>query len=66
MIERKANPNDSRSKILCLTQKTLDMKELLYCLGEELEAKLTDKLTTEEKQELITLLKKLLQGGDKQ
>ena len=66
MIERITNPNDSRSKILCLTQKTLDMKELLYSLGEELEAKLTDKLTTEEKQELITLLKKLLQGGDKQ
>lgn len=65
MIERITNPNDSRSKILCLTQKTLDMKELLYSLGEELESKLTDKLTPEEKQELITLLKKLLQGGDK-
>lgn len=66
MIERITNPNDSRSKILCITKKTLDMKDLLYSLGEELEAKLTDKLTTEEKQELITLLKKLLQGGDKQ
>ena len=60
MLERKVNPNDSRSKILSPTQKTLDMKDLLYSLGEELEAKLTDVLSFEEKQELLRLLKKLL------
>lgn len=61
MIERRTNPNDSRSKILSPSQKTLAMKDLLYSLGEELEARLTDALTSEEKQELMRLLKKLLQ-----
>ena len=60
MLERKVNPNDNRSKILSPTQKTLEMKDLLYSLGEELEAKLTDVLSFEEKQELLRLLKKLL------
>ena len=32
LIERKVNPNDSRSKILCPTEKTLAMKNLLYRL----------------------------------
>ena len=60
LIERKTNPHDSRSKIICPTQKTLDMKELLYSLGEQLEDALTGVLTSEEKQELLTLLNKLL------
>ena len=60
LIERKANPSDSRSKILCPTQKTLEMKDLLYSLGEQLEETLTGVLTSEEKQELLTLLNKLL------
>ena len=60
MIERKVNPQDSRSKILCPTQKTLEMKELLVSLGEKLEGELTEVLTDREKQELLRLLKKLL------
>ena len=60
MIERRANPEDSRSKILCLTQKTHDMRELLFGLGDELEARLTETLTDDEKQTLIFLLNKLL------
>ncbi len=60
MIERKPNPNDSRSKILSPAQKTLDMKELLCSLGEELEAELTDALDSDERQELLRLLNKLL------
>ena len=60
MIERKINPQDSRSKILCPTQKTLEMRELLVSLGEELEGKLTQVLSSKEKQELMKLLKKLL------
>lgn len=60
MIERKVNPQDSRSKILRPTQKTLEMKELLVNLGEKLEGELTDVLTDREKQELLRLLKKLL------
>ena len=60
MLERRVNPNDSRSKILLPTQKTRDMKELLYSLGEKLESELTHALTAEEKHELMRLLKKLL------
>ena len=60
MIERKVNPRDSRSKILCPTQKTIDMKDVLVALGEELEETLTKILTGREKQELLRLLKKLL------
>ena len=60
MIERKTNPNDSRSKILCPSQKTLEMKDILVQLGEKLEDELTGILETGEKQELLRLLKKLL------
>lgn len=60
LIERKVNPDDSRSKILCPTQKTIDMKDLLYSLGEQLEEALTGVLTSQEKQELLMLLNKLL------
>ena len=60
MIERRINPDDSRSKILCPTQKTIGMKDTLYGLGEELEERLTGILEPEEKQELLRLLKKLL------
>ena len=60
MIERKVNPQDSRSKILCPTQKTIEMKDLLVTLGDKLEGTLTEVLTGKEKQELLRLLKKLL------
>ena len=60
MIERKINPQDSRSKILCPTQKTIEMKDLLVKLGDNLEEALTGVLSSEEKRELLRLLKKLL------
>ena len=64
LIERKVNPNDSRSKILCPTEKTLAMKNLLYQLGNKLEEKLTSVLTDNERETLICLLKKLLNNVD--
>ncbi|MBR0253927.1 MAG: MarR family transcriptional regulator [Synergistaceae bacterium] len=60
LIERKINPNDSRSKILCRTEKTMKMKNLLYKLGDELEKKFTSVLNPDEKKTLMQLLKKLL------
>ena len=60
LIERKVNPSDSRSKILCPSAKALDMKDLLVSLGDNLEERLTAVLSLEEKQELLRLLKKLL------
>lgn len=64
MIERKVNQSDSRSKILILTQKTREMKELLYSLGNKLEAELVHALTEEERQELLRLLNKLLRNEE--
>ena len=60
MIERNVNPDDSRSKILCPTKKTIDMKDTLCGLGEELENRLTGVLDAGEKKELMRLLNKLL------
>lgn len=60
LIERRINPKDSRSKILCPSEKALNMKAMLYKLGEELEGNLTKVLDHEEKQELLRLLNKLL------
>ena len=64
LIERKVNPADSRSKILIPTQRTLEMKDLLYSLGERLEAELTHTLTHDERQELLRLLNKLLRNEE--
>lgn len=60
LIERQVNPHDSRSKIICLTEKAKSMENLLYQLGDKLEKKLTSNLTDEDKRELLRLLKKLL------
>ena len=58
------NPNDARGKLIALTQKADSMKEELYALGEEVDRKLTRNLTKEEKEELIALLKKLMDLTD--
>ena len=60
LIERQTNPQDNRSKVICLTEKAMAMENLLYKLGDELERKFTSKLTNKDKQELLRLLKKLL------
>ncbi len=58
LIERRTNPQDSRSKVICLTDKATAMKNLLYQLGEELEEKLTKNLTPKDKTELLRLIEK--------
>ena len=63
LIERKVNPDDNRSKILCPTEKTIAMKDLLYKLGDDLERKLTSSLTSQEKNTLLKLLNKLLHNS---
>ena len=61
-IERVGNPNDSRSKIIILTKKSLDKKDELYNLGENLEKEFTKDLTKEEYKELLKLLDKMIGG----
>ena len=65
LIERQINPQDSRSKVICLTEKAKAMEKLLYQLGDELESRLTSNLTHEDKRELLRLLKKLLSRKEK-
>ena len=64
-IERVPNPNDSRSKIIKLTKKSLDKKEILYNLGENLEKEFTKNLNKDEQKELLNLLDKMMEGINK-
>ena len=60
LIERKINPEDNRSKIICLTEQAKSMEKLLYQLGNEIEETLTSNLTSKDKSDLLRLLKKIL------
>lgn len=59
LIERIINPEDSRSKVISITQKAKDIEDGLMGLGLEIEKKATGNLTAEEKGQLVYLLKKL-------
>lgn len=59
-IRREVNPEDSRSKIICLTDAALARKEELYAYGEQIEEALIHDLTEKEREMLEKLLKKLV------
>lgn len=59
-IRREVNPEDSRSKIICLTDAALVRKEELYAYGEQIEEALIHDLTEKEREMLEKLLKKLV------
>ena len=61
-IIRVPNPNDSRSKIIMLTEKAINKKNELYELGENLEKTFTKDLTKFEQNELLELLNKIMEG----
>lgn len=54
------NPEDARSKVIALTDKTKDMQDELEGVGDRLENKLTENLNQEEKTQLLGLLQKML------
>lgn len=62
LVERIANPDDKRSKLLRLTESAVRMKAELYALGESLEKQVTKNLTGDERKQLVNLLKKILAG----
>lgn len=64
-IERIPNPDDLRSKIIKLTSKSLDKKNELYKLGDNLEKEFVKELTIEEQKELMMLLNKIMEGINK-
>lgn len=62
LVERVQNPEDKRSKIVCLTKMALSVKEELNQLGESLEEQVTDGLSEEECEQLCLLLNKMLES----
>ena len=61
-VERLRNPHDARSKLLQLTDKSLQAKQELFCIGDEIENTFTAGLTAKEREQLLQLLKKLVQS----
>lgn len=59
-VKRVENPNDARGKLVALTAKADSMQDELIALGDAVEEKLTQCLTTEETAQLVKLLNKLL------
>lgn len=54
------NPEDARSKVISLTDKTKNMQEELESVGDRLENLLTENLTGQDRKQLLHLLQKML------
>lgn len=62
LIKRVENPEDKRSKSILLTEKSVGMESAILLLGDQLDAELTKNLSEREKEQVITLLSKMLGG----
>lgn len=60
LVSRIPNPEDARSKVIVLTDKTRNMQNELLKAGKSAEDEFTKNLSADEKKQLKTLLKKLL------
>ncbi len=58
-IKKIPNPNDGRSKVLHITEKGFELQKNLEKLNNEMENRFTEKLNSEEKAQLLALLKKI-------
>ena len=58
------NPNDGRGKLVALTEKADGMQGDLEALGAKIEDKLTERLSYNERAELVVLLQKLIGIGE--
>ena len=58
------HPDDKRSRLIVPTEKAMEMKDELEHVGNELESEFTNRLSDEERDEFIGLLKKLLGLGE--
>lgn len=61
LVKRVENPNDKRSKLLVLTPQARQIEPKMYELAELREEQVTKNLTEEECEQLIQLLKKILE-----
>lgn len=59
-VRKLVNPDDARSKIVSLSDKTKGMKDELEAVGTRLDDQLTENLTDKERARLLVLLQKLL------
>lgn len=64
LIYRQTHPNDKRSKIIKLTEKTKTARDFILKTSNQIEANFTEKLTDNEKSTLRQLLLKLLNNDD--
>lgn len=64
LIYRQAHPDDKRSKIIRLTEKTKNARDFILKTSDQIEASFTKKLTNNEKNTLRQLLLKLLNSDD--
>lgn len=60
LIAYKKNPNDARSRYIVPTELAYEKREELEAAGDRLEVELTEKLTEQERQQLVGLLRKLM------
>lgn len=61
LVQRIENPNDKRSKLLVLTQQARQMEPRMHELSEQRERRIRRNLTDAEYEQLIALLKKVLE-----
>ncbi|MBA2795510.1 MarR family winged helix-turn-helix transcriptional regulator [Streptococcus porcinus] len=64
LIYRQAHPDDKRSKIIRLTEKTKNARDFILKTSDQIEGSFTKKLTDNEKNTLRQLLLKLLNSDD--
>lgn len=60
LVKRTPHPDDKRSKVLVLTERSKEMKAELLALADSLEHQMTQKLTETECDQLASLLTKML------
>ena len=60
LVERIINPNDARGKLITPTKKALLLEKELNKVGDDIENELTKNLNSKEKEEMISLLNKLI------
>lgn len=62
LVRRVPHPADRRSKVLMLTERARSMEDELLALADDLERRMTEHLNGEEREQLASLLMKLLNG----
>ena len=59
-VKRTLNPKDARGKLIILTEKAFSLENELNKVGDDIENELTKNLNHKEKEEMISLLNKML------